>query len=140
MCSAQSRRRYCVVPAATRDAQTPLRVNTRGTVAWPSARAVSGRHDDFTPGISSNDIPHRVVLAGAYAVLRRRWRSELSFYYVGESGRPFTYLASGTLRRGDLSADGSNTNDPIYVPRSALMRVRSDSTETRTQSHRSSQR
>ena len=103
-----------------RDAQTPLRVNTRGTAAWASARVLSGRQDDFTPGTSSNDIPHRVVLVGAYFIPRQRWASELSFYYVGESGRPFTYIASGTLRRGDLNADGTNTNDPIYVPRSAF--------------------
>ena len=44
----------------------------------------------------------------------------LSFYYVGESGRPFTYIAYGTSRRGDLNADGSSTNDPIYVPRDAM--------------------
>ena len=49
-----------------------------------------------------------------------RWRTELSFYYVGESGRPFTYIAFGTVGRGDLNADGSNANDPIYVPRNAL--------------------
>jgi hypothetical protein len=103
-----------------RDSQTPLRVNTRGVVLWAGARALSGRDDDFTPGISSNDIPHRVVLAGAYAAPWIRWRTELSFYYVGESGRPFTYLARGTMRRGDLNADGTNANDPIYVPRSAL--------------------
>jgi len=69
---------------------------------------------------SSNDIPHRVVLAGTYAMPRARWRTELSFYYVGESGRPFTYVAFGTLRRGDLNGDGTNTNDPIYVPRDAF--------------------
>ena len=109
-----------------RDAQTPLRVNTRGTVTWASARVLSGRDDDFIPGISSNDLPHRVVLSGVYSVPRPRWRTEISFYYIGESGRPFTYLASGTLRRGDLNADGTNANDPIYVPRSAL-----DSTEIR---------
>ena len=103
-----------------RDAQTPLRANTRGTVAWASARVLSGRDDDFTPGISSNDIPHRVVLAGAYTFPRLRWQTELSFYYVGESGRPFTYVAWGALRQGDLNADGSNANDPIYVPRSAF--------------------
>ncbi|MDQ3081206.1 MAG: hypothetical protein M3R07_03215, partial [Gemmatimonadota bacterium] len=103
-----------------RDAQTPLRVNTRGTTAWASARALSGRHDDFTPGVSSNDLTHRFVLAGAYSVPRTRWRTDLSFYYVGESGRPFTYLAHGATGRGDLNADGTNTNDPIYVPRSAL--------------------
>jgi hypothetical protein len=103
-----------------RDAETPLRVNTRGTVAWASARVLSGRDDDFTPGISSNDIPHRVVLAGSYTFPRLRWQTELSFYLVGESGRPFTYVAWGTLRQGDLNADGSNANDPIYVPRSAF--------------------
>jgi hypothetical protein len=61
------------------------------------------------------------VLAGAYALTRLRWGTELSFYYVGESGRPFTYLAWGASpRQGDLNADGTNTNDPIYVPRSAF--------------------
>jgi hypothetical protein len=39
---------------------------------------------------------------------------------VGESGGPFTYLAWGAGRRGDLNADGSNANDPIYVPREAF--------------------
>ena len=103
-----------------RDAQTPLRVNTRATNAWASARVLSGRDDDFTAGISSNDIPHRVVLAAAYATPRARWSTGLSFYLVGESGRPFTYVTWGTQRRGDLNADGANTNDPIYVPRSAF--------------------
>lgn len=103
-----------------RDVQTPLRVNTRGTAAWASARATAGRHDDPTAGISSNDVPHRVIVAGTYVAPWTRARSELSFYYVGESGRPFTYIASGTLGRGDLNADGSNANDPIYVPRNAL--------------------
>ena len=102
------------------DVETPVRVNTRGTAAWASARVVSGRHDDLSAGISSNDVPQRIVVAGTYAAGRARWRSELSFYYVGESGRPFTYLAYGTLGRGDLNADGSAGNDPIYVPRNAL--------------------
>jgi hypothetical protein len=65
-------------------------------------------------------VPHRVIVAGTYVAPWIRARSELSFYYVGESGRPFTYIAYGTLRRGDLNADGSNANDPIYVPWNAL--------------------
>lgn len=103
-----------------RDVETPLRVNTRGTAAWASARVVSGRHDDLSVTRSSNDIPHRVVVAGTYTAPWRRAATALAFYYVGESGRPFTYVASGTLGRGDLNADGSNANDPIYVPRSAM--------------------
>jgi hypothetical protein len=103
-----------------RDVQTPLRVNTLGVVNWAS-RAVSGRHDDLSRGISLNDIPHRIVVAGTARAPWRRWATELSIYYVGESGSPFTYLAWGAVRgRGDLNADGSNENDPIYIPRSAL--------------------
>ena len=103
-----------------RDVQTPLRVNTSGVVNWAS-RAVSGRHEDLGTGISLNGIPHRVVLAATMRAPWRRWSTELSVYYVGESGSPFTYLAWGSVRgRGDLNADGSNENDPIYVPRSAF--------------------
>jgi hypothetical protein len=101
-----------------RDAGTPLRVNTRGIVNW-ELRAVSGRHDDLTPGISLNDVPHRVVVAGTWRAPWRRWLTELSLLYVGESGSPFTYRTGGAAGRGDLNADGG-FNDPIYVPRSAL--------------------
>jgi hypothetical protein len=102
-----------------RDVQTPLRVNTRGLLNW-SSRALSGRHEDLSAGISSNDIPHRVVLAGTWRAPWRQWTTELSFLYVGESGSPFTYRAWGSRGLGDLNADGSNANDPIYVPRSAF--------------------
>jgi hypothetical protein len=102
-----------------RDAQTPLRTGTPGIVNWAS-RGVSGNHDDLSPGISLNDIPHRVILAGTWRAPWRRWTTAFSFYYVGESGSPFTYLAWGVGRRGDLNADGSNGNDPIYVPRDAF--------------------
>jgi len=60
-----------------------------------------------------------VILAGTYEAPWKRWGTAFSFYYVGESGGPFTYLAAGAGRRGDLNADGSNANDPIYVPRDA---------------------
>jgi hypothetical protein len=103
-----------------RDVQTPLRVNTTGIAAWAVARVTSGRDDDLTTSTSANDVPHRVIVSGTYATASPRWRTELSFYYVGESGRPFTYIAFGALGRGDLNADGSNANDPVYVPRNAL--------------------
>jgi len=101
-----------------RDVQTPIRVNNPGIVNW-SSRAVSGLHEDLDPEISLNDIPHRIVLAGTYRA-PWRWGTEFSFYYVGESGSPFTYRSWGAGRRGDLNADGSNANDPIYVPRDAF--------------------
>lgn len=104
----------------TRDVQSPSRVNNTGLAMWADARAVSGRHDDSTLGISLNDLPHRLVAALTWSAPWKRWSTQLAFYYVGESGSPFTYLATGAGRRGDLNADGSNANDPIYVPRSAF--------------------
>jgi hypothetical protein len=102
-----------------RDVQSPSRVNMPGIVLWADARPVSGRHEDLIRGTSLNDLPHRVVTAVTYTAPWRSGATHFSFYYVGESGSPFTYLASGASRRGDLNADGSNANDPIYVPRDA---------------------
>jgi hypothetical protein len=89
---------------------------------WASGRPISGRHDDMSLGVSSFEIPHRVVLAASYAAPWRRWKTDLSLYYIGESGTPFTFgdsTASTTGITGDLNADGTSANDPIYVPRDA---------------------
>jgi len=102
-----------------RDLQSPSRVNLSGIAIWADASAVSGRHDQLVTGTSLNDLPHRVVTALTYAAPWRSRSTQFSFYYVGESGSPFTYIAYGTGKRGDLNADGSNSNDPIYVPRNA---------------------
>jgi len=84
---------------------------------WASGRPLSTRHDDLSLGVSSFEIPHRIILAATYAAPWRRWKTGLSFYYIGESGAPFTYNDSSDL--GDLNADGTSANDPIYVPRDA---------------------
>ena len=109
-----------------RDVQTPLRINAPGITNWAGGRVVSGRHDDLSASISLNDVPHRVVLTGTYRAPWRRAPTDIAFYYVGEAGSPYTYRAWGVGTRGDLNADGSNTNDPIYVPRNAF-----DTTEIR---------
>ncbi|HEX6574700.1 MAG TPA: hypothetical protein VF042_06975, partial [Gemmatimonadaceae bacterium] len=103
-----------------RDVQSPSRVNSTGLSMWGDAGAVSGFHDDLTPGTSLNDRPNRFVAAVTHDVHWRHGSTRLSFYYVAESGVPFTYLAYGVSRRGDLNADGSNVNDPVYVPADAL--------------------
>lgn len=103
-----------------RDVQSPSRVNMTGLAMWGDARAVSGYQDDPTPGISLNDHPHRFVGAITYNLPWGRASTVLSFYYVAESGVPFSYLAYGAGRRGDLNADGSNANDPVYVPLDAF--------------------
>ena len=86
---------------------------------WAGSRAIAGRHDNLSPGISSFDVPHRVVVAATYAAPWKQWRTDLSVSYIGESGVRFTYLdSSATPGFGDLNADGTSANDPIYVPRS----------------------
>jgi hypothetical protein len=87
---------------------------------WATGRTMSGRHEDITTGTSSHDLPHRVVLAATWTLRRNRWATDLSLYYVGESGTPFTFTDSSATGLGDLNADGTNANDPIYVPRNAL--------------------
>ncbi|MGH9884929.1 MAG: TonB-dependent receptor domain-containing protein, partial [bacterium] len=68
------------------DAQTPTRVNPTGTVAWATARVLSGRDDEMTVTTSSDDIRHRVIVVGNLEAPWRGARTELSLYYVGESG------------------------------------------------------
>jgi hypothetical protein len=101
-----------------RDAALPLRTGTPGRTNWMTQRVVSGRHDEWPTGISLYDIPHRVVVAGTFAT-PWRLKTDVSLYYVGESGSPFTYVAGGVQGRGDLNADGWTGNDPLYIPTSA---------------------
>ena len=57
------------------------------------------------------DIPHKVSLSGTanlpYGFLA-------SLIYVGQSGRPYTYIVGG-----DVNADGYGNNDRFYVPANA---------------------
>lgn len=102
-----------------RDVESPRTVSALLTDNWRYARPVAGREDALTLGTSDFDQPYRVRASGT---LRSPWQAfstELSFFYVAGSGLPYTYVASGTSRRGDLNADGVVGNDPIYVPSSA---------------------
>ena len=83
---------------------------------WASGRPISSRHDQLSTGISSFEILNRVVLAATYTAPWKRWKSDMSLYYIGESGTPFTFGDSTAAGRGDLNADGTSANDPIYVP------------------------
>jgi hypothetical protein len=84
---------------------------------WSSARPLSGGHDDLSTGVSSFEVAHRIVVAAAVSAPWNRWRTNFSLYYIGESGAPFTY-GDSVETLGDLNADGTAANDPIYVPRS----------------------
>jgi hypothetical protein len=86
---------------------------------WASGRPLSTRHDDMSTGVSAFETPHRFVLAATYVAPWKRFATDFSIYYVGESGVPFTFNDSTAGNLGDLNADGTSANDPIYVPRDA---------------------
>jgi hypothetical protein len=105
-----------------RDVQSITTASPALTFAfWSGGRTVAGRHDDLSTGVSSYEIAHRIVLSGTWTAPWTRWATGVSLYYIGESGMPFTFTdsAAGAAPNGDLNADGSNANDPIYVPRNA---------------------
>ena len=73
--------------------------------------------DPNNPELSTSDfsVPHRVVLSGSYqAEWLRRLATNVSFIYVGESGRPFSFIYNG-----DVNNDLQRSNDLVYVPATA---------------------
>ena len=104
----------------SRDVQSPRPTSALLIDNWRFARPVAGRQDDLALGTSDFDQPFRVRASGTLHSPWRRFATALSFFYVGGSGFPFTYVAGGTQGRGDLNADGAAGNDPIYIPRTAF--------------------
>jgi outer membrane receptor protein involved in Fe transport len=88
---------------------------------WRNGRVYAGLEDDLDDATTSYfERPHRIILYGSYTL---PWKStQISAFYEGMSGTPFTYTAVS----GDLNGDGNNANDPLYIPRNAR-----DSTEIR---------
>jgi hypothetical protein len=88
---------------------------------WRGGRVLSGDQEATGVGISDFDQPHRLIAVGTFTFPWQKWRTDLSFYYIGSSGVPYTYTATGAPLTGfgDLNADGAGVNDPIYVPRNA---------------------
>jgi hypothetical protein len=86
---------------------------------WAAERPLSGRLDDAATGISSFEIPHRIIVSATYVARWRHRTTDVSLVYVGESGTPFTYGDSSVKTSGDLNADGSAADDPIYIPLNA---------------------
>jgi hypothetical protein len=85
---------------------------------WQFGRVYSGRQDERNINASAFDQPHRVLVNAAYTT-PFRFPTTFSLVYSGQSGTPYTYIAGGQGNNGDLNADGSVNNDPIYIPTGA---------------------
>jgi hypothetical protein len=99
--------------AKTKDVQSFT--SSRATSNWRFGRVNAGNQTEDVATISSFDRPSKVTLSGTYEFPWKSWPTKLSLIYVGYSGTPYTYIGGGSSGRGDLNADGTNGNDPIYV-------------------------
>ncbi|HMI00953.1 MAG TPA: TonB-dependent receptor [Pedobacter sp.] len=64
---------------------------------------------------SNFDIRHRIIASLSYGLnygKNKASGTNISVFYAGRSGTPFTYLYNG-----DLNGDGAFSNDLLYVPR-----------------------
>lgn len=71
-------------------------------------------NDRTTVGTSYFERPHRLLLYGTYTAPWTRAQTDITFYWEGMSGTPFTYTVNS-----DINGDAIIGNDPIYVPRNA---------------------
>ncbi len=74
-------------------------------------RVWAGNLDDKTATRSTFEQRHRIVGQATYSFPTQ---TDVSLIYFGESGGPYSYIASG-----DLNGDGITLNDPVYVPNNA---------------------
>jgi hypothetical protein len=89
--------------------------SSRAVSNWRFSRMLIGPDLDDNRTRSGFDRPHRIVGNLTYTI---PWRlpTDISFTYIGQSGTPYTLRSGGSSGRGDLNLDGTNTNDPIYIP------------------------
>jgi hypothetical protein len=74
---------------------------------------VPGNPNDAPLARSNFDPGHRVTLTASYDVpFVKAVKPAVSFFYAGQSGRPYTMVYSNS----DVNGDGRNSNDLIYVP------------------------
>jgi hypothetical protein len=87
-----------------------------------SSQAASNWGNVYVPSDPNNpplatsvyDPGHRFNLSASYQIPINRAPTTVSFYYSGQSGRPFTLSYFG-----DVNGDGRTGNDLLYIPGSA---------------------
>ena len=88
-----------------------------------SDQAASNWGNVYVPGDANNpplvrsnfDPGHRINFSGAYDIpVFKEFRTTVSLFYSGQSGRPFTLTTSS-----DVNGDVRGSNDLLYIPSSA---------------------
>ena len=88
-----------------------------------SSQARSNWINNYFGASGVNDVPlatsnfspgHRITLSAIYSVPVGPTEASFSFYYNGQTGRPYAYRFSN-----DVNVDQGTTNDLFYIPRDA---------------------
>ncbi len=89
---------------------------------WRFGRTLSTNQLVTDRQISNFDQPHNVIAQGSYTFnwWKNRVSTDFSIFYRGSSGSPHDYVYGGAGGAGDLNSDGSQGNDLLYIPKSAL--------------------
>ncbi|MDQ8167230.1 MAG: hypothetical protein P3C09_05645, partial [Gemmatimonadota bacterium] len=83
---------------------------------WQFGRVYSGLQTAQPVNASLFDQPHRLLINGTYTAPWKSNQTNITFYYNKQSGTPYAFTYGGNGGRGDMNGDGSNANDPIYIP------------------------
>jgi hypothetical protein len=87
----------------------------RAVSNFRNGRQFAGVESQPIPTTSYFDRPHRLMLFGSYTAPWKRYgATDVSLYYEGISGTPYTIVTNG-----DINGDLVTNNDPIYIPRDA---------------------
>jgi len=80
--------------------------------AW-QYRIMSGNPNDQSMGLTAYNTPNRVVASINYDIKYRKFETNASLFYTGNSGYAYSYYFSG-----DANNDGTTSNDLMYIPKS----------------------
>lgn len=80
--------------------------------AW-QYRLVSGSPNSDELGLTYNNTPHRMIASLSYSIeYAKYFGTSISIFYNGFKGNATSYVYSG-----DANADGTTSNDLMYIPR-----------------------
>jgi len=82
--------------------------------AW-QYRIISGSPNSDELGLTLNNTPHRMIASLSYSIdYAKYFSTSISIFYNGFKGGATSYVYSG-----DANADGTTSNDLMYIPRNA---------------------
>lgn len=86
---------------------------------WQGQKHINGRNTDERLGRSIYSAGNRIIAQASY---RKEYlgfaASQISFFYNGQSGQPFSYVIGGETNTRQVVNDGGFTNSNlIYIPR-----------------------